>query len=285
MKNRTRKYALVLHLSEDEKRILECKLKLSDMRSKSDFIRMLIVNVFVYTIDYQYLRKYNYQLSMIGRNINQIAHKVNTTGSVYKEDMDAIQLDFLGDMSSHFSYDVNLFYNRLTELICNNQSTDLNAAKYVNSGSLNIAGIEMELSYKIASFQSRFNATMQRALSAEQYYYSDHHIYSVPWCIANLACEQRLLKKNKHSLCLAGNLRYTSRTLNKANSRVKGSEDFYLPNRTLLDLRLKYDYNNTIQFSLDCDNVFNTIYEIGGTSYLPYRYLGRTLLGTVAFKL
>ena len=93
MKNRTRKYALVLHLSEDEKRILECKLKLSDMRSKSYFIRMLIVNGFVYTIDYQYLRKYNYQLSMIGRNINQIAHKVNTTGSVYKEDMDAIQLE------------------------------------------------------------------------------------------------------------------------------------------------------------------------------------------------
>ena len=93
MKNRTRKYALVLHLSEDEKRILECKLKLSDMRSKSDFIRMLIVNGFVYTIDYQYLRKYNYQLSMIGRNINQIAHKVNTTGSVYKEDMAAIQIE------------------------------------------------------------------------------------------------------------------------------------------------------------------------------------------------
>ena len=83
MKNRTRKYALVLHLSEDEKRILECKLKLSDMRSKSDFI----------PIDYQYLRKYNNQLSMIGRNINQIAHKVNTTGSVYKEDMDAIQIE------------------------------------------------------------------------------------------------------------------------------------------------------------------------------------------------
>lgn len=243
---------------------------------------------FVYLPSKSFSVKASYARSFVDAPYFYRQNTVNTyrgSEDLMPEYMDAIQLDFLGDMSSHFSYDVNLFYNRLTELICNNQSTDLNAAKYVNSGSLNIAGIEMELSYKTASFQSRFNATMQRALSAEQYYYSDHHIYSVPWCIANLACEQRLLKKNKHSLCLAGNLRYTSRTLNKANSRAKGSEDFYLPNRTLLDLRLKYDYNNTIQFSLDCDNVFNTIYEIGGTSYLPYRYLGRTILGTVAFKL
>lgn len=243
---------------------------------------------FVYLPSKSFSVKASYARSFVDAPYFYRQNTMNTyrgSEDLMPEYMDAIQLDFLGDMSSHFSYDVNLFYNRLTELICNNQSTDLNAAKYVNSGSLNIAGIEMELSYKTASFQSRFNATMQRALSAEQYYYSDHHIYSVPWCIANLACEQRLLKKNKHSLCLAGNLRYTSRTLNKANSRVKGSEDFYLPNRTLLDLRLKYDYNNTIQFSLDCDNVFNTIYEIGGTSYLPYRYLGRTILGTVAFKL
>lgn len=201
------------------------------------------------------------------------------------EYMDAIQLDFLGSLFNHFNYDVNLFYNRLTDLICNNQSTDLNAPKYVNSGSLKIAGVEMELGYNIASFRSRFSTTMQYALSAEQYYYDDHHIYSVPWYIANLTCEQRLLNKIKHSLWLSGNLRYTSRTLNKANSRIKGSEDFHLSGTALLDLRLKYDYNKMIQLSLDCDNVFNTTYEIGGTSYLPYQYPGRILMGTVSFRL
>ena len=100
-----------------------------------------------------------------------------------------------------------------------------------------------------------------------------------------MACEQCLFDKKNHSLWLSGNLRYTSRTLNKANSRVTGSEDFYLNERALVDLRLKYDYNKTMQLSLDCDNVFNTCYEIGGTSYIPYRYPGRTLMGTVAFKL
>ncbi|WP_288286377.1 TonB-dependent receptor [uncultured Prevotella sp.] len=201
------------------------------------------------------------------------------------EYMNAIQLDFLGSIGGHFDYDVNLFYNHLTDLICNNQSTDLNAPKYVNSGSLKVAGIETELSYKTTAFRSRLNTTFQRAMSAEQYYYYDHHIYSIPSVTANLACEQRLFDKKNHSLWLSGNLRYTSRTLNKANSRVTGSEDFYLNERALVDLRLKYDYNKTMQLSLDCDNVFNTCYEIGGTSYIPYRYPGRTLMGTVAFKL
>ena len=201
------------------------------------------------------------------------------------EYMDAIQLDFLGSLSNKFVYDINLFYNRLTDLICNNQSRDLNAPKYVNSGKLKIAGIEMELAYNTSSFHARFNTTVQYALSANQYYYNDHHIYSVPWYMANLTCEQSLLSKGKHSLWLSGNLHNTSRTLNKANSRLKNSKDFYLTGNTLLDLRLKYDYNRMLLFSLDCDNVFDTNYEIGGTSYHPYQYPCRMLMGTISLSL
>ena len=201
------------------------------------------------------------------------------------EYIDAIQLDFLGTISNRFSYDVNIFYNSLTDLICNNQSTDLNAPKYVNAGSLKIAGIEAELGYNTPSFHSQLNTTLHRAFEAEQYYYNNHNVYSIPSWVLNLSGEKRLLNKLKHSIWLSGNLRFTSRTLNKANSRIKGSEDFYLSGYTLLDLRLKYNYNNRIDFSLDCDNVFNTSYEIGGTSYLPYKYPGRILMGTLSFKL
>ena len=143
----------------------------------------------------------------------------------------------------------------------------------------------MELAYNTSSFHARFNTTVQYALSANQYYYNDHHIYSVPWYMANLTCEQRLLNKGKHSLWLSGNLRNTSRTLNKANSRLKNSKDFYLTGNTLLDLRLKYDYNRMLLFSLDCDNVFDTNYEIGGTSYHPYQYPCRMLMGTISLSL
>jgi iron complex outermembrane receptor protein len=109
------------------------------------------------------------------------------------EYIDAIQLDFLGTFSKHFSYDINIFYNRLTDLICNNQSTDLNVAKYVNAGSLKIAGIEVELGYNTPSFRSRLNTTLHRAFEAEQYYYDNHNVYSIPSWILNLSGEKRLL--------------------------------------------------------------------------------------------
>ena len=201
------------------------------------------------------------------------------------EYIDALQLDFLGTFSKHFSYDINIFYNRLTDLICNNQSTDLNVAKYINAGSLKIAGIEAELGYNTPSFHSRLNTTLHRAIEAEQYYYDKHNVYSIPSWVLNLSGEKRLLNKLKHSIWLSGNLRFTSRTLNRANSRIPGSEDFYLNGYTLLDLRLKYNYNNHIDFSLDCDNVLNTSYQIGGTSYLPYKYPGRTMMATISFNL
>ena len=79
-------------------------------------------------------------------------------------------------------------------------------------------------------------------------------------------------------------MRYTSRTLNKANSHIANSEDFYLDGRALVDLGLKYNYGDFMQFSLDCDNVFNTHYEIGGTHYIPFRYPGRIVMGTISFK-
>lgn len=243
---------------------------------------------FVYLPSKSFSVKASYARSFVDAPYFYRQNTVNTykgSEDLMPEYMDAIQLDFLGSLSNHLVYDVNLFYNRLTDLICNNQSTELNAPKYVNSGSLKIAGIEAELSYMRPSFRSRISGTMQRALSAEQYYYSDHHIYSVPWIFANVVCEKRVLNKEKHTLWLSGNLRYTSRTLNKANSRIANSEDFYLDGRVLVDLGLKYNYGDFMQFSLDCDNVFNTHYEIGGTHYIPFRYPGRILMGTVSFKL
>jgi hypothetical protein len=47
-KNRSRKYGIVIHLSEDEKYILDEKTKCSNMASRADFIRHLIIYGYVY---------------------------------------------------------------------------------------------------------------------------------------------------------------------------------------------------------------------------------------------
>ena len=215
----------------------------------------------------------------------------STNGARGSEDlmpeyMNAIQLDFMGKIDSwHLSYDVNLFYNHLTDIVVNNPSTDPSTPKYINSGSLKVAGAEAELSFKLTSFRIDANMTYLRPLEAEGYYYTDHKIYSIPAFTANLTCSKRLVNFRKHLLWLAVGFKYSSKTLNKANSHVAGSEDYNLTGNALVDLGLKYTYGNAIQLSLDCDNLFDKTYYIGGSFYVPYQAHGRTLMATVSFKL
>ena len=202
------------------------------------------------------------------------------------EYMNAIQLDFMGKIDNwHLIYDVNLFYNQLSDIVVNNPSTDPDAPKFINSGSLKVAGAEAELSFGIPSFRIDANMTYLRPLEAEGYYYTDHKIYSIPAFTANLVCNKRLMNIGNHLLWLAAGFKFGTKTLNKANSHVTGSEDYELSGNAIVDLGLKYSYRDAIQLSLDCDNVFDRSYYIGGSFYVPYRAQGRTLMATVSFKL
>ena len=217
---------------------------------------------------------------------NNTSNGARGSEDLMPEYMNAIQLDFMGRIDKwHLSYDVNFFYNHLTDIVVNNPSTDPSTPKYINSGSLKVAGAEAELSFKLPSFRIDANMTYLRPLEAEGYYYKDHKIYSIPAFTANLTCSKRLLNIRKHLLWLAAGLKFTSKTLNKANSRVAGSEDFDLSGNALVDVGLKYTYNDAIQLSLDCDNLFDKTYYIGGSFYIPYQAQGRNVMATVSFKL
>ena len=61
------------------------------MKSKSSFLRHLILYGFVYDIDYSDLRNYNATLGKIGSNLNQIAKRMNATGNVYKTDVEEVK--------------------------------------------------------------------------------------------------------------------------------------------------------------------------------------------------
>ena len=91
MANRTRKHRNEFHLNDDEQYILDEKFRLSGMKSKSAFLRKLILYSFVYDVDYSHLRKMNALLGNIGGNLNQIAKRVNTTNTIYKKEMEEIK--------------------------------------------------------------------------------------------------------------------------------------------------------------------------------------------------
>ena len=91
MANRKRTNPVQFYLDDDEQYILDEKFRLSGMKSKSAFLRKLILYGYVYDVDYSYLRNYNTELGRISSNLNQIAKRINSTGNIYKEDMDEVK--------------------------------------------------------------------------------------------------------------------------------------------------------------------------------------------------
>ena len=91
MTERTRKHPVQFYLSDDEQYILDEKFRLSKMRSKSAFLRKLVLYGFVYDVDYSHIREMNALLGNISGNLNKIAKRVNTTNTIYKKDMEDIK--------------------------------------------------------------------------------------------------------------------------------------------------------------------------------------------------
>lgn len=91
MANRERQHKLKVYLSKDEHYILEQKYKISGMKSKSSFIRHLILYGYIYDVNYEHLREYNTHLAHIGNNLNQIAKQMNATNHVYETDVKEVK--------------------------------------------------------------------------------------------------------------------------------------------------------------------------------------------------
>ena len=72
MSKRTRIHPVQFYLNDDEQYILEEKYRLSRMKSKSAFLRKMILYGFVYEVDYSHIRKMNTLLGNISNNLNQI---------------------------------------------------------------------------------------------------------------------------------------------------------------------------------------------------------------------
>ena len=94
MANRERTHAMTLRLSDDENRILEAKMKATNMPSKSATIRQLIIEAMLYEVDYRELRGIDTQLARIGNNINQIAKRANETRSIYEAEVIELKKEF-----------------------------------------------------------------------------------------------------------------------------------------------------------------------------------------------
>ena len=91
MANRQRNIQLKIWVSEEERKLIEQKMSLVPTTQIGAYLRKMAIDGYIIHTDIANIKKYIQELQTIGRNINQIARRVNATSNIYEEDITEIK--------------------------------------------------------------------------------------------------------------------------------------------------------------------------------------------------
>ena len=77
-------------ISPEEKEVFEKKMKLANCKTMSHFLRKCVLEKEIYVVDLEPFRNLQWLLSNATNNINQIAKATNTTGVIYKNEIESM---------------------------------------------------------------------------------------------------------------------------------------------------------------------------------------------------
>lgn len=88
---RLRSKQLNIRVTDYEYQLIQERMKMSGSVSLREFIVDAATNGFLINVDYSDIKSLAYEMNRIGNNINQIAHKINSEGVVYKKQIEDVQ--------------------------------------------------------------------------------------------------------------------------------------------------------------------------------------------------
>lgn len=91
MANRKRNIVLRCPVTEEERKLIEYKMSQLPTQQIGAYLRKMAIDGYIIYTDIKNIKQYIQELQAIGRNINQIAKRVNSTSNIYKEDIDEIK--------------------------------------------------------------------------------------------------------------------------------------------------------------------------------------------------
>ncbi len=91
MANRKRKIVLRCPVTEEERRLIEQKMAQIPTKHIGAYLRKMAIDGLIIYTDTSGIKEFTKELQVIGRNVNQITKRVNSTNSVYKEDIEEIK--------------------------------------------------------------------------------------------------------------------------------------------------------------------------------------------------
>ena len=93
MKNRKRNIQLKIWVTNEERKLIEHKMSLVPTNQIGAYLRKMAIDGYIIYTDTKDIRAMNKELQRIGRNINQIAKRVNSTSSIYMTDIEELKED------------------------------------------------------------------------------------------------------------------------------------------------------------------------------------------------
>ncbi|WP_195567349.1 plasmid mobilization protein [Blautia wexlerae] len=91
MANRKRSVQMNFYITEEEKRLIDEKMAQLPTRRYGAYLRKMAIDGYIIYTDTADIKAFTAELSAIGRNINQIAKRINAGGSPYQADMEEIR--------------------------------------------------------------------------------------------------------------------------------------------------------------------------------------------------
>ena len=91
MGGRKRTVQIKFRVTEEERALIEKKMKLVPTRNMEAYLRKMAIDGYIIQIDHSDIKAMTAEIQKIGVNINQIARRVNATGSTYEHDIAEIK--------------------------------------------------------------------------------------------------------------------------------------------------------------------------------------------------
>ena len=91
MANRKRNIQMKFWVTEEEKQLIEEKMAQLHTKRRGAYLRKMAIDGYIIQADTTDNKETTHALSAIGRNINQIAKRLNAGGPAYQTDMEEIR--------------------------------------------------------------------------------------------------------------------------------------------------------------------------------------------------
>lgn len=82
---------VLIKMSQEELDIIKKRMEIMNIKNKSEFIRRMAIYGYMLQLDLDALQRPLKLMGNISNNINQIAIRVNSTGSFYQQDLEELQ--------------------------------------------------------------------------------------------------------------------------------------------------------------------------------------------------